>query len=326
MKDGAKKNCLVTGATGALAPVLIRRLLARGYRVSALARNFSPVLDEFRNGDFRFIQGDITDAAVVKKAFGESDIVFHLAAKLHINNPSKASFEEYRAVNVGGTENLLNEAAKNRTSFIYASTINVYGTSDGGQIFDENSPTSPDGIYAETKLEAEKNVLANGGTAMRLAAIYGRRMKGNFPRLCQAVINKRFIYPNSGLNRRTLIFDDDASEAFVSAAESNVAGQILNVTDGKVYTLKQIVETIAAASGKKAPKLHIPEKLSQITVEFLDGVLKIFGKNPFAVQSLAKISEDIAVSGDKIQRMTSFRPQVSLEKGWRAIIDHAKLR
>ena len=73
------------------------------------------------------------------------------------------------------------------------STIAVYGQADG-QVLNELSPTQPDTFYAQTKLSAEQIVLnsrgADGqqlGTVLRLGAVYGSRIKGNYERLMRAL-------------------------------------------------------------------------------------------------------------------------------------------
>ena len=69
----------------------------------------------------------------------------------------------------------------------------MYGPSDG-RVLNEMSPTHPDTFYAQTKRAAEQIVLnargADGqplGTVLRLGAVYGSRIKGNYERLTRAL-------------------------------------------------------------------------------------------------------------------------------------------
>jgi len=69
----------------------------------------------------------------------------------------------------------------------------VYGPSDGC-VLNELSPTHPDTFYAQTRRTAEQIVLnARGadsqplGTVLRLGAVYGSRIKGNYERLTRAL-------------------------------------------------------------------------------------------------------------------------------------------
>ena len=61
-------------------------------------------------------------------------------------------------------------------------------------MLDENSPVQPDAFYAQTKIAGEKIVLnamgADGqplGTVLRLGAVYGSRIKGNYERMTRAL-------------------------------------------------------------------------------------------------------------------------------------------
>jgi nucleoside-diphosphate-sugar epimerase len=88
------------------------------------------------------------------------------------------------------------------------STIAAYGPSDG-RVLNEMSPTHPDTFYAQTKCAAEQIVLnargADGqplGTVLRLGAVHGSRIKGNYERLvCSLAGNlgtRSRILANSG--------------------------------------------------------------------------------------------------------------------------------
>jgi len=92
-------------------------------------------------------------------------------------------------------------AAKNAgvKRVVLFSTIAVYGASDGC-VLNEMSPTHPDTFYALTKRAAEQIVLnargADGqplGAVLRLGAVYGSRIKGNYERLTHALERHRFI-------------------------------------------------------------------------------------------------------------------------------------
>ena len=311
------KKILVTGATGAIAPRLVRELINQNHHVKVLVRNAPP--DDLLPKKTEIVTGDLTDENSIKKAAANVEWIFHFAAKLHINNPNEKLAAEYEATNVTATKNLIEFSRATCEKFIFASTINVYGTSDGGgEVFDETSPLDPHGIYAETKAAAEKFVLAeSGGAVLRLAAVYGARMKGNFPRLARAVKKGRFVFIGAGDNRRTLVHEIDVVRAAILCAENEKAnGQIYNVTDGEVHTLAAIVAAMARAQNVKTPHIHLPPALVKPAIKFGDALTKMLGKNLDLKNMLAKINEDMAVSGAKIQRELNFKPQFDLQKGW----------
>lgn len=317
-----KRKAFVTGAGGAIGSALVRRLLARNYAVRALVREFSAagLPDEIES-----LRGDINDCGLIRQAVAGVDAVFHLAAKLHLNNPSPALRDEYYRVNVEGTRCLARAAREAQVKrFVFFSTISVYGNSRPNQTFTEESALCPDSLYAETKIEAEKIVLAElPSTVLRVAAVYGPRMKGNYPRLVRALKRRRLALIGDGRNRRTLVHEDDACDAAITAAEPSAAvGQIYNVTDGQVHTMLEIIAAIAAALGQRPPKLRLPVRPVRAAAGLLEDGLRRVGKtSPIQRATIDKLIEDIAVSGDKIQRELGFHPQFDLRAGWRQTIE-----
>lgn len=313
------KKILVTGASGAIAPLLVRELIARNYSVKALIRDPK---DNLLPTETEIIKGDLRDEDVLKKACEDAEWIFHFAAKLHINNPDEKLKAEYQTVNVEATKNLVKFSRGICRKFIFASTINVYGTSENSEIFDETSDLNPNGIYAETKAEAETFVLEANGTVLRLAAVYGSQMKGNFPRLVKVIKKGRFVFIGKGDNRRTLVHQTDVVKAAILCAESEISdGKIYNVTDGKVHTLREIVEAIAKALDTKTPKIKLPIGLIKPAVAIADNLSKLVGKNLNLSNMLEKLNEDLAVDGKKIQKELGFKPEFDLQKGWKNVIN-----
>ncbi|MBD0327271.1 MAG: NAD-dependent epimerase/dehydratase family protein, partial [Pyrinomonadaceae bacterium] len=144
-----KRSALVTGAGGAIGSALVRRLLERDYRVCALIRESGA--GRMPEG-VEVFRGDITDCELVRQAVANVDTVFHLAAKLHINNPAPGLKDEYFRVNVEGTRCLAGAARAAKVErLVFFSSISVYGSSHPGELFDEETPPAPDSWYAETK-------------------------------------------------------------------------------------------------------------------------------------------------------------------------------
>jgi UDP-glucose 4-epimerase len=315
------KKVLVTGATGAIAPLLVRELVNKHCEVVCLVRNIPP--DNLLPASVKLVVGDLRDRQTLENASKNVEIVFHLGAKLHLNNPSEELNREYRAINVEATQNLLEFSRPFCQKFIFFSTINVYGASDGKIIFDEKSKTNPQGIYAETKAEAEKIVLNNkNGVVLRLAAVYGRRMKGNYPKLLNALRKGRFVFIGDAQNRRTVIHENDVVKAAILIARNPVTdGQIYNLTDGEIHTFREIVKAMCVASGKKIPQIKLPLLPIKKVFAITEKTGKFIGKDlSFGAKALEKLTEDIAVSGEKIKNEIDFHADFDLEKGWKSVV------
>ena len=227
---------LVTGASGAVGPALVARLLQEGYRVRVLSRGRRPAAwpeaVEARHGD-------VVDRVAVAGAVAGVDLVFHLAGLLHVTRPTPALTREYERVNVEGARVVAEESTRAGVSrLVLFSTIAVYGPT-GPDGADEDTPPRPDSPYAQTKLRAEEAVRRLDGTAelrtsvLRLAAVYGPRVTGNYARLARAIESGWFVPVGEGLNRRTLVHEADVAEAALLAARSpQAAGRLYNVSDG----------------------------------------------------------------------------------------------
>ncbi len=318
---------LLTGATGVVGPLVVTAFHDAGYSIRTLSIDPPPV--NMWPEDVEAFIGDVTDSATVSAAMVGVESVIHLAALLHIVNPAPALREKYERVNVGGTATIVDTAIRAGVRrVVLFSTIAVYGQS-GGQILTEDAPAHPETFYARTKRDAEKIVLASKrsdggrlGTVLRLGAVYGPRIKGNYRRLLQALAHGRFIPLGPGQNRRTLIYERDVGEAAVLAAKHpSAGGKIYNVSDGQFHTLREIIAAICESLGRREPRLSLPIG----PVRFLGGILEDMGRRvglnlPVGRATVDKYAEDIAVSSERIQTELGFIPRYNLSAGWRETI------
>ena len=321
---------LVTGATGAVGPRVVHALHQAGYQI----RTFSSDLPD--TGAFpesvEVIRGDVTDSFAVQSAMQGVDAVVHMAALLHILNPTPELREKYERINVGGTATVVKAAVEAGVKrMFFFSTIAVYGNSSG-QILTEDTPVQPNTFYAETKLAAERIVLdakrADGqplGTVLRFAAIYGPRIKGNYPSRASGRTLARggFIPIGDGSNRRTLIYDRDVARAALLAVQHpNAAGKIYNVSDGHFHTLKEIIVAICDALGRNPPRLSLPVGTVRLAAGILEDAGRMIGfKSPVGRATIDKYTEDIAVDSQLIKRELGFKPQFDLKTGWQETVE-----
>ena len=273
------------------------------------------------------LAGEIDDPNVLRHAMDGVDVVVHMAALLHVLQPARFLEAEYRRVNVGGTEAVMKIATERGVKrLILLSSIAVYGPGNG--LLDESSPPSPDTPYGRTKLEAERVLLAGdrgrapAACALRLAAVYGPSIKGNYERLVRALARRRFLAIGSGGNARTLVFEDDAARAMVLAATSKNAEQrIFNVTDGGVHTVAEIVAAIARALDRQPPRIAVPFAFARFTVNTVETLFRAVGRRPPVTKAtLDKYVENVAVSGERIRRELGFVPEWNLADGWRETV------
>ena len=322
---------VVTGATGAVGPLVVKAFQDEGYSIRTLS--LDPPPGSGWPDNVETVLGDVTDRSTVDAALRGAEAVVHLAALLHIADPSPALRERYERINVGGTANVVAAAVRAGVGrLVLFSTIAVYGPS-GGRILTEDSPPCPDTLYARTKLEAEKIVLgargADGagiGVVLRLGSVYGRRVKGNYRRLVRALASGRFVPIGAGSNRRTLIYDRDAARAAVLAAvHPEAAGRIFNVTDGQFHTLGAVLEAICGALGRKPPRWTLPAGSVRFLAGLLEDGVRLFGfHSPITRATIDKYTEDMAVDGSCFQSRIGFVPRYDLIAGWRETVDEMR--
>ncbi|MGA2403879.1 MAG: NAD-dependent epimerase/dehydratase family protein [Syntrophobacteraceae bacterium] len=257
-EESGQTRVLVTGATGAIGPRIVHALHQAGCLVGTFSLD-APAPGVFPD-DVEVLRGDIADLPAVQAAVQGVEIIIHLAGLLHILNPTAGMRKKYESINVGGTAAVIEASLKAGVRrVVLFSTIAVYGYAhlDGG-ILNEDSSPRPDTVYGETKLAAERlllNVRRHDGrplgVVLRLGAVYGSRIKGNYQRLVHALAKRRFIPIGSGNNRRTLVYDKDVARAVVLAMRHPAAGgRIYNVTDGRFHTVAEIITAICTALGR----------------------------------------------------------------------------
>jgi nucleoside-diphosphate-sugar epimerase len=322
---------LVTGATGAVGPRVVHVLDQAGFQIRSLSVD-APAPAMFPQG-VEILIGDVTDQVAVQSAMRGVDAVVHMAALLHMTNPPCALQGKYERINVGGTATVVAAAVEACVKrVVFFSTIAVYGASNG-QIITESMPPNPDTFYARTKLAAEQIVLeATGsdgkqiGTVLRLSAVYGSKVKGNYKQLVQSLARGRFMPVGKGRNRRTLVYDKDVARAAVTALEHPAAaGKIYNVSDGEYHTLNHIISIMCQALGRKPPRISLPIA----AVRFASGVVedmarKLGIKPPIVRATIDKYLEDVAVDSRLIRKELGFLPQYDLLTGWKDAIQEMR--
>src|SRR4030042_446724 len=128
----SKKSILITGGAGFIGSHLAAKFVEEGY-ITKVLDNFASgrvnnINELFNYRNFRLIKGDITNKDIVRDAVRGSDIIFHLAAQIHVAR-SIIEPERTMEVNAIGPLNILEAALQNDTQvLIYASTSEVYGS------------------------------------------------------------------------------------------------------------------------------------------------------------------------------------------------------
>jgi dTDP-glucose 4,6-dehydratase len=203
---------------------------------------------------FRFVKGDIRDAALVDELVAESDLVVHFAAESH-NDNSLQGPGVFIDTNVNGTFTLIQAAVKHDVRFHHISTDEVFGDLplDGSDRFTRDTPYNPSSPYSASKAASDHLVRAwvrsfgLRATISNCSNNYGPRQHEEkfIPRtiLLLASGQKPKIY-GDGSNVRDWIHVDDHSDGVLAILDKGEIGQTyLLGADGERTNL-EVVRTI----------------------------------------------------------------------------------
>ena len=152
---------LVTGGAGYIGSALVDRLINEKYDVNVLDDLSNGYLENI-NSKANFINGTILDEQALKKALDGVEAVFHLAAKIRVEE-GEAKPDLYRSVNIDGTLKLIDKCKQiGIKRFLFASTAAVYGDPTDFPVTEE-SEVKPVNVYGKTKLAIDQYLAKNSG-------------------------------------------------------------------------------------------------------------------------------------------------------------------
>ena len=250
----SKKRILVTGGAGFIGSHLAEDLVKKGHYVKIMddfsTGNVNNIRGLFNYRNFKMIRGSITDRELLAKATSNVDVVFHLAAQIHVDRSiiePRHTFD----VNTLGTLNILDAALENDIELVvYASTSEVYGSAKYVPM-DEDHPLNPASPYAATKAAADRLCFSYYNTyklpvvIVRCFNTYGPRQKGSGYAAAIPMFIKRalaglppVIY-GDGKQTRDYMYVKDTVDAYnlVLNSHNNILGKAINFGTGKEISI-----------------------------------------------------------------------------------------
>lgn len=273
-------KAIVTGGAGFIGSHLTDLLLSKGHKVTVidnLCGGWLKNLEKAKNhSNFSFVHADIRDRSALAPHFNGIEWVFHLAALADIV-PSIEKPRDYFETNVDGTYNVL-EAAKaaNVKRFLYAASSSCYGLPNQFPT-PETAPISPQYPYALTKYLGEQLVLHWSqvyrlpALSLRLFNVFGPRSRttgvygavfGVF--LAQKLHGKPYTVVGDGTQTRDFTFVSDIADAFLTAAQSDLSNECLNVGSRGHYSVNRLVQLL------EGPVTYIPKRPGEPQCTFAD--------------------------------------------------------
>ncbi len=313
------RKVLVTGASGFIGKQLVRRLSGAGFSVLAVMRK--PAKGPWDRAVFI----DLGNGPIPNDLLSGVGSIFHLAGKAHALSESKQDEHEYFRINTEGTRTLLAAAQQAGVqTFVYFSSVKAAGAVEG--MMNESVTCEPDTPYGRSKGEAEKLVLTGGfvpsPVVIRPSMVYGETIKGNLPKMIQAIQQGRFPPLPNFANKRSMVHVDDVVQAAMLVSEKpEAAGQTYIVTDGHAYSTRQMYEWICECLHKPVPSWYVPLGVLKLLAKAGDSIGVIRGRRfTFDSDALDKLVGSAWYSSEKIERELGFQPQQNLRSALPEIV------
>jgi UDP-glucose 4-epimerase len=272
MIDIRDSHALVTGGAGFIGSHIADRLIKEGAKVRILDNLSTGNISNVNLELTEFIQGDLADDEVLRKALDGVDIVFHEAAQI---NPARAVEEplfDFK-VNAEGTLKLiLHSLRANVKRFIMACT-NTYGDAEVGEMSEDLStlavkrsllsPYAASKVCAEAYLKVANDELGLPTVRLRYFNVFGPRQLpksecGVIAIFVQnALAGKPLYIFGDGTYTRDFVYVDDVVDANLLAAKNeNVCGAVFNVGTGIETSVNELAERIKQITNSKVPIIH----------------------------------------------------------------------
>ena len=219
-------KALITGGCGFIGSHVVRAFLADGWEVTNLDKltyAANPAnLDGVTGAAYRFVEGDLCDAALARDLVSGTDLVINFAAETHVDR-SLLDPAVFARTDVEGVVCLLEAVrADGRAAFVQMSTDEVFGSLPAGVEATEEHPFAPGSPYSASKAAAELMVHAYSetyglpATILRACNVFGPRqhLEKFIPLfITRALAGEPMPLYGDGLQEREWLYVDDLVEA-----------------------------------------------------------------------------------------------------------------
>jgi UDP-glucuronate 4-epimerase len=291
-------HILVTGGAGFIGSHLVRRLLGRGDRITVLdefndyydpARKRANVAPNLGREDYRLVEGDIRDQALVDRLFdpmhdlnralGPFDAVVHLAARAGVR-PSLEQPVLYEEVNCIGTLHLLEAARRHGPEvFIFGSSSSVYGINRKVPFSEDDPIDLPISPYATTKRAGElmcfnyHHLYGLKTACLRFFTVYGpaQRPEMAIHKFTDLLTRGQSIpLFGRGDSERDYTYVDDIVDGVVASLDLAPGFEIFNLGGAKTTRLADLVRWLGEELAVEPRIEYLPEQAGDVPITYAD--------------------------------------------------------
>jgi nucleoside-diphosphate-sugar epimerase len=295
---------LVTGGSGFLGSLLVRRLLDEGHLVTSM--DLLPAT--IAAPGFTAIVGDIRDRALLDRHLPGHEAVFHCAALLAHGTIKP---RELWASNVEGTRTLAQATASaGIRSLVYISSNCLWARGFDRPVREDDAP-APCEIYGASKLEGERILAAHAGdfatTVIRSPTIIDEGRLGLLAILFDFIREGRRVWlVGEGSNRYQFIYAKDLIAAMLLAWRQTASG-VFGIGADDVGSMRETFEHVIAHAGTGARTAHLPLKPTLLAMRAAHA-LRISPLGPYHYRMIA---ESFVFDTGRIKADLGWRPTLT---------------
>ncbi len=302
----------VTGATGHVGTALLSALVERGYAVRAVVHTRAI---EPSGLPVQAVAASLSDPESLRRAFADTEIVFHAAARISI---TRRHVREVMETNVTGTRNVIDACrAAGVKRLVHFSSIEAFSPRPLSQTLDEDrsledgSTGSP---YALSKARAEREVRAAIEQGMDAVIVNPTAVVGPFDHRPSLMGRALIAFATGGIpmlieGGYDWVDVRDVAAGAVAAAQRAPRGARY-LLGGRWASMGEVARLVCAASGRRAPRLTCPYALARLSAPLSSAFSILAGKEPlFTGCSLDALRGNRSISHARAERDLGYRPR-----------------
>jgi Nucleoside-diphosphate-sugar epimerases len=325
---------LVTGATGHIGNVLIRKLLAQGENVRALVwrgEDTTPI----KGLDVEQVEGDVLDPASLIPAMHGVDSVYHLAGIISIM-PGRNPF--VWQVNVEGTRNVLDAARRAQVRrLIYTSSIHAIARAPHGVEMDESlgfDANNPYGEYDRSKATASLEVQKASAEGLNAVIVCPTGVIGPYDfrgsemgEVIRGAAEARPMFYVEGAY--DFVDVRDVADGLIAAEKHGRQGESY-ILSGQKLSVRYMLATVREVTGNAFSSVKIPFSLAEFAARFTPWYYRKTQNKPrFTPYSLEVLQSNSNISHKKAASELGYKPRPvyeSIADSVRWFLENRKLR
>ena len=311
---------LITGASGFVGSAVLRRLLETGHEVRALVRP-SSLRANLEGLTLEIVEGDLNDPASLERALQGCEALYHVAADYRLWTLTPQTLYQN---NVTGTRNIMRAAGNAGVKrIVYTSSVATLGLDRAGTPANEDTPVTLEhmiGHYKRSKFLAEAEVrrlVENEGLPVVIvnpSAPVGPRDIKPTPtgRLIRdAAKGQMPAYVDTGLN---IVHVDDVADGHLQAFAKGRIGERY-ILGGEDMTLRQILEALAAITGRPAPRIRLSHNVVLPVAYLSETWARIIrrGEPRVTIDGVRMAKKKMFFTSAKAKRELGYSPRPALE-------------